>query len=92
MEISATRKLAQGTTYMVMIRGQKRRCRRVLKSRERRFGDIPCLVFTSPIPKTISSKWDEQTATLTLSGNGRYPCREVSVPHYDLIECVPDTN
>ena len=86
--MKASTQLTSGTIYQVLIRGQKRRTRRVFKWNEKRFRKIPCLVFTSPVPRGMQAAWNPETKTLSLRGARRFPDAEVSVPHYDLLEAV----
>ena len=81
-------RLTPGTTYLVCIKGCPRRARRIFKWTERRFGDIPCAVFTTQVRHGVTGAWNPLTHTLSLTGPA-LPTHEYSVPHYDLESCTP---
>ncbi len=96
--MKANLKLVEGLIYNVRVRGQVRSTRRVFKGKQtrvlrggRQAFRIPCLVFTSPVPKAMTSVLDPENGVIRFGGlpSGRgYPRSEVSVPHYDLLACA----
>lgn len=82
--------LDNGTICNVLIRGQRRILRRIFKWNEKRFGDIDCYVFSSPVRAHVRTTWDPAEKSLTI--HGAAPASEVSVPHYDLLLCEPHRN
>ncbi len=80
--------LKNGKAYLVKIRGQSVKVRRIFKWTETRFGSIPCAVFTAKARKDVRGHWDPARRTLSLTGS-RLPAQELSVPHYDILECLP---
>ena len=59
------------------------RARRIFKWHEKRFGDIPCCVFTSRANPDVRGEWNPLKKSLTLTGR-RLPTSEISIPFYDL--------
>jgi len=71
----------------VKIRGQSRKVRRIFLGTETRFRAIPCAVFTAKVRKDVQARWDPARKSLQLTGS-RLPAQELSVPHYDILECT----
>ena len=81
--------LQPGRRYLVLHRGGQRPVRRIFKWIERRFGSLPCQVFTSQVTSEVQATWIAKTKTLRLRGL-KLPSSELSIPDYDLIECKLD--
>ena len=88
MNARELRSLKSGNAYLVKIRGQSMQVRRIFKWTETRFGSIPCAVFTAKVHSDVRGQWDPARKTLRLTGS-RLPAQELSVPHYDILECAP---
>lgn len=92
MNTSAIHEFQPGKAYFVAHRERapdgaprvSRAILRIFKGMERRFGEIPCAVFTSRIDPSTTATYDAETKTLSLSGK-RIPQSEMSVPHYDIV-------
>lgn len=86
MSPSAIKNLRTGQQYRVKIRNQ-RTATRIFLYRERRFKSIPCAVFSSPVrgPLIIHVVKPGQ---IRLAGPTP-PRSQLSVPHYDLLQCEP---
>jgi hypothetical protein len=96
MESSAIEQLEPGKAYLVSHRESPdigrtqvtRKVRRIFKGLEKRFGAIPCAIFTAKVDKATSASYNKETCTLTISGK-RLPISEVSIPHYDIVVAEP---
>jgi len=86
MTRNALKTLRPGQQYRVRIR-HGRTATRIFLFRERRFGIIPCAVFSAPVrgPVTVHVI---KPGHLRISGPTP-PRSEISVPHYDLLQCNP---
>jgi hypothetical protein len=96
MHNSATHTFEPGKAYLVshLLRTDSdkpratRKVRRIFKGMEKRFGGIPCAVFTCQVDPSTSATYDKASSTLTFRGP-RVPQSEVSIPHYDLASAEP---
>ena len=78
--------------YLVKIKGGQRTVRRIFLWTEKRFGEIPCGVFTSQVaakhPARVTDTGTVAISRSGVSGGGRLPVSEVSIPHYDIETCT----
>ena len=98
MKLSDIPPLKNGQICLVAFksRGIGRIERRVFKWTEKRFGTIPCYLFSAPVIKPrgdrhIRVTWNAAEKSLEIAGP-KVPCSEISVPHYDLTLLEPVHN
>lgn len=86
MTPNALKTLRPGQQYRVRIRNY-RTATRVFLYLERRFRSIPCAVFSTPVRGPITVQIIKP-CHVRISGPTP-PRSEISVPHYDLLQCEP---